>query len=101
MYATLPDGNRWRLLPLLTRPRTGRKAMATLTGVAAPLHLAAKTPKSGEAVIVATNRAGHDALATWRKRRSTQTVFANAKTRGLNFEDTRVCPAMTESPDRL
>ena len=74
MYATLPDGKRWRLSTLLTRPRMGRKAVASLTGVAPPLRLAAKTPKGGEAVIVATNRAGHDALASYRKRWAVETV---------------------------
>lgn len=74
MYATLPDGDRWRLSTLLTRPRMGRKAVASLTGVAPPLRLAAKTPKGGEAVIVATNRAGHDALASYRKRWAVETV---------------------------
>ena len=53
IYATLQDGNRWRLSTRFTRPRMGRKALATLTGVAAPLHLATKTPKGGEAVTVA------------------------------------------------
>ena len=90
MYATLPDGDRWRLSTLLTRPRRGRKTTATLTGVQATLDLTAKTPKGGEAVIVATNRPGHAALATYRKRWAIETMFANAKTRGLNFEDTRL-----------
>ena len=104
MYATLPDGDRWRLSTLLTRPRRGRKTTATLTGVQASLDLAAKTPKGGEAVIVATNRPGHDALATWRKRWAIDLrrendppdrflillIFGNTKTRGLNFEDTRL-----------
>lgn len=96
MLAALADGSRWRLSTLLTRPRRGRKTSATLTGVSAPLHLSAKTPKGGEAVIVATNRPGHDALATYRKRWSIETMFANAKTRGLNFEDTRLT-----DPDKL
>jgi len=94
MQATTVDGNRWQIAHLLTRPRSGRKRVATLTGVGAPLCIAAKTPKGREAVIVATNRPGHDPLATYRKRWSIETMFANAKTRGLNFEDTRLtCPA--------
>jgi hypothetical protein len=48
MHAALPDANRWRLSTLLTRPRAGRKAVATLTGVTVPLHLGAKTRKAAK-----------------------------------------------------
>ena len=104
MYATLEDGRKTWLSTLLTTPRKGRRAVATLNGLKAPLYLAAKTPRRGEAVIVATNRQGHDALQTYRKRWSIDLrrendppdrflillLFANCKTRGLNFEDTKL-----------
>lgn len=87
------QAKRWRLSTLLTgqaRHAAGRKTTGTLTGMRTPLHFAAKVPKSGEAVIVATNRPDHDALATYRKRWAIESLFGNTKTRGLNFEDTRL-----------
>jgi hypothetical protein len=90
MQATLPDTRQTTLATLLTGPRKGRKAVATLTGLSAPLHLSAKTPKRREAVILATNRTGHAALATYRKRWGIEMFFADSKTRGLNLEDTRL-----------
>jgi hypothetical protein len=93
-YIRTAQTRRWRLATLLTGQARGRKACGTLTGMTTPLHFAAKLPKTGEAVIVATNRSGHDALATYRKRWAIECLFGNAKTRGLNFEDTRLtCPA--------
>jgi hypothetical protein len=41
-------------------------------------------------VIVATNRPDHQAPGTCRKRRAIESLFGNAKTRGLNFEDKRM-----------
>jgi hypothetical protein len=90
MYVTTYDGRTLWLRSLLLQPRKGRKAWATLTGLKAPLHLVAKIPRRGEPVIVATNRPGHDALQTYRKRWSIEVMFANCKTRGLNLEDTRL-----------
>ena len=90
MRASLLDGRQTTLAALLTTPRKGRSAVATLTGLTAPLRLAAKTPKRREAIIVATNRANHDALQTYRKRWGVELIFADSKTRGLNFEDTRL-----------
>jgi hypothetical protein len=66
MYAALDGERKTWVSTLLTLPRKGRKAVATLNGLKAPLHLAAKTPRRGEAVIVATNRSDHDALQTYR-----------------------------------
>lgn len=90
MRATLIDGRRTTLATLLTTPRKGRKAVATLTGVIAPLHLVAKAPKRCDAIILATNRSDHNALNTYRKRWGIELAFADTKTRGLNFEDTRL-----------
>jgi hypothetical protein len=88
------QAGRWRLSTLLTGPARGRKARGTLKGMRTALHFAAKLPKSGEPVIVATNRPDHDARATYRKRWAIEQLFGNAKTRGLNVEDTRLtCPA--------
>lgn len=89
-YIRTAQAKRWRLSTLLAARAQGRKAMGTLTGMSTPLHFAAKVPKSGEAVIVATNRPDHDALLTYRKRWAIEQLFGNAKTRGLNFEDTRL-----------
>lgn len=88
--ASLEDGRQTRLATLLTTPRKGRSATATLTGLTAPLILSAKAPKGRDPVILATNRAGHDALATYRKRWGIEMIFADSKTRGPNFEDTRL-----------
>lgn len=93
-YIKTPQAKRWRLSTLLTGQAQGRKATGTLKGMATSLHFAAKVPKSGEPVITATNRTGHDALLTYRKRWAIESLFGNAKTRGLNLEDTRMtCPA--------
>ena len=89
-HALTPDGNRWRLGTLLTRPRGTRRATACLPGVAQALHFAAKTPSGREAVIVATNRPSARALEIYRKRWAVEGCFGDAKTRGLNFEDTRL-----------
>lgn len=87
---TRNDGRRPYLADLITTPRKGRHAVATLADMDRPLHFAAVVPKGREAVIVATNREGHDALKTYRKRWAIESLFGNTKTRGLNFEDTRL-----------
>lgn len=73
----------------------GRHCTATLDGMARPLHFAALKPKDGDWVITATNRQSHDTPATTRlppiaTRWAIETLFGNTKTRGLNFEDTRL-----------
>lgn len=88
--ATRADGCKVRLATQITLHKRGRRTTATLDGMARPLQFAALKPKGGEWVIVATNRAGHDALATYRKRWAIESLFGNTKTRGLNFEDTRL-----------
>ena len=87
---TQADGRRPRLSDLITRPRKGRATLARLEDMDRPLHFSAVVPKGREAVIVATNRPDHDALATYRKRWAIESLFGNTKTRGLNFEDTRL-----------
>ena len=90
--ATRADGCRVKLATQITRHKRGRRITATLDDMAKPLHFAAVLPrrKDAEWVIVATNRTGHDALATYRKRWAIEQLFGNTKTRGLNFEDTRL-----------
>ena len=88
--ATRADGCKVRLATQLTLSRRGRHTTATLEGMGCALHFAALKPKDGDWVIVATNRTGHDALTTYHKRWAIESLFSNTKTRGLNFEDTRL-----------
>jgi Transposase DDE domain len=88
--ATRADGCRVRLASQITRHKKGRHCTATLDGMDHPLHFAALKPKDAEWVITATNRTGHNALATYAKRWAIESLFGNTKTRGLNFEDTRL-----------
>jgi hypothetical protein len=53
------------------------------------LHFAAKHIE-GEWLIVCSNRPARPALETYRKRWAIECLFAEAKTRGLNLEDTRL-----------
>jgi hypothetical protein len=57
-----------------------------------PLWLGAKAKriKGGELLIVVANRDAHHALAAYRRRWGIECLFAEAKTRGLNLEDTRL-----------
>ena len=101
---TREDGRKPKLSTLITTPRKGRRTTATLNGMTQALHFAAVTPKGRETVITVTNRTGHDALATYRKRWAIDLrrendppdrflillMFGNTKTRGLNFEDTKL-----------
>lgn len=87
---TRADGRVVKLATQVTLPRKGRHCMGTLEGMDRPLHFSARLPKGGEWVIVATSRTGHDALATYRKRWAIERLFANTKTNGVNFEDTRL-----------
>ncbi len=54
------------------------------------LSFAAKRLESGEWLIIATNRAPRLALAAYRRRWAIECLFGDAKTRGLNLEDTRL-----------
>ena len=90
MLVTTAEGRKHSLATLLTSRRSTKKVIGTLTGLTAPLHIAGKSPREEQAVIVATNRPDHQALGTYRKRRAIESLFGNAKTRRLNFEDTRM-----------
>lgn len=92
-HAVKPDGKHRSLRALLTAPRSGRRLTARLPGLDAPLHFTAKTPKGRETIIVASNRLNTRALELYRKRWAIESLFGDAKSRGLNFEDTRLtCP---------
>lgn len=54
------------------------------------LHFAARRLASGEWLIVATNRKPGPALNAYARRWSIECLFGDAKTRGLNMEDTRL-----------
>lgn len=89
---TRADGREVKLATQVTLPRKGRHCTGTLEGMDRPLHFSARLPrgKGAEWVIVATNRTGHDALKTYRKRWAIERLFRNTKTNGVNFEDTRL-----------
>ncbi|CAN7617314.1 IS4 family transposase [Pararhizobium sp. LjRoot238] len=98
MTVTLDDGRTWSFASLLRRKRA-RTAPAIgqgrLNGTPGPakhaVHFAAKRLKSDEWLIVVTNRQDvRQALNDYRKRWAIECLFGDAKTRGLNLEDTRI-----------
>ncbi|MFV0386136.1 IS4 family transposase [Paracoccus sp. (in: a-proteobacteria)] len=94
MVVIAEGGQRLRLSTLLQKTRSARSFTAALPGRKGeePLTLgfAAKRLKGGELLIVAASRDAHHALTLYRKRWSIECLFADAKTRGLNLEDTRI-----------
>jgi hypothetical protein len=94
--ATTAEGRTGSLGRLLVGPGGRRDATVTLDAMArdgAPgpaVAVRAVRPKDREPVIVATNRPAARALAAYRKRWAIECFFADAKTRGLNLEDTRL-----------
>ena len=93
-YVTGEDGTRQNLRKLLRTCRGQRTFTGHFgtKGATAPLWLnfAAKRIKGKELLIVVTNCPAHHALTTYRKRWAIECLFAEAKTRGLNVEDTRL-----------
>lgn len=95
---TLEDGHTWSLATLLrrTRARQGKvicqgRINGTPGSTRQPVHLAAKRLRDGEWLIVATNRSDpNQALNDYRKRWGIECLFGDAKTRGLNIEDTHI-----------
>ena len=65
------------------------------------LTFAAKRIKGGEVLIVASNVAGQNTLNAYRRRWSIECLFGDAKTHGLNLEDTRMQTAAKLSRRRL
>ena len=93
------EGRSGTLRNLLVGPGGRRRACLTLASMGADgapgpvLALRALKPRGRQAVIVATNRPDIDALGLYRRRWDIELVFADAKRRGLNLEDTRLtCP---------
>ncbi len=97
------DGRKLTLGSLLRKGRGARQFSACFAGAIsdAPLKLnfAAKRIKGKELLIVASNAPARHALGAYRKRWAIECLFGDAKTRGLNLEDTQfTCP---RKPDLL
>ncbi|MFI0849791.1 IS4 family transposase, partial [Mesorhizobium sp. IMUNJ 23232] len=98
MTATLDDGRTWSLATLLRRRRARSATFickAHLNGTEGAtreqLSLVAKRLANGEWLIIATNRPDpKQALNDYRKRWGIECMFGDAKTRGLNIEDTHI-----------
>ena len=94
MTVITPQGQKLSLSTLLRKTRGAHHFEAALPGDKEhePLTLgfAAKRLKGGELLIVAASTDAHHALTAYRKRWSIECLFGDAKTRGLNLEDTRI-----------
>jgi len=100
MQIRLADGRLRQFRSLLRKPRRGTWT-GWLNGMDAipanQLRVAAKRIKGSELLIVATNlEEGVSGLNLYRKRWGIECLFADAKTRGLNIEDTHIT-----DPDKL
>lgn len=90
------EGRSGTLGRLLVGPGGRRRAAVTLDAMARDgmpgpeIAVRALRPGGREPVIVATNRPDLRALHAYRKRWAIECFFADAKTRGLNLEDTRL-----------
>jgi hypothetical protein len=95
------EGDKTVSLATLLRHRRARRVVHSFEGrlpeTATPVRVAIKQLKSDEWLIVMTNKddAGA-ALSAYRKRWHIECLFGDAKTRGLNLEDTRIT-----DPDKL
>ena len=88
------DGRRFQLRPLLRKPRSG-KWTGRLPGMdhrpENALRFEGRKLRDGELLLVATNiPAPKNALRLYRKRWGIECLFADAKTRGFNIEDTHI-----------
>jgi hypothetical protein len=95
MIVSTEDGRSLALGSLLRKCRGVRTFRAALGRDDAPrdalwLNFAARRLKGGELLIVASNTPARPALADYRKRWAIECLFGDAKTRGLNLEDTRL-----------
>jgi len=94
LHFALADGKLWSLSTLLRNKRAGRAVHTCdvfLPETDLILHVAAKRIKNGEWLIVLTNNAdAKHALRTYRRRWAVECLFADAKTRGFNLEDTHL-----------
>ena len=93
-YVICEDGTRQSLRDLLRTCRGKRTFTARFGTPEDPtptwLNFAAKRIKGKELLIVATNRPAQHALTTYRTRWAIECMFAEAKTKGFNLEDTRL-----------
>lgn len=94
MRFELDNGGTWTLKTLLRNKRARTRAIIWTVGfpdMDMRLAIAAKRLKSGEWLIIATNSDNPgQALNAYRKRWAIECLFGDAKTRGLNMEDTRI-----------
>lgn len=90
----LPCGKRLALRSLLKKVRGTRCFEARLPDQqghpALDLQFAAKRIRGAELIIIVSTRPGPGILKIYRKRWAIECLFADAKTRGLNLEDTRL-----------
>jgi hypothetical protein len=96
-HAVTAEGRQGSLESLLAGPGGRRRQTVTLSNMAGQdgtpgprFAASALRPKAAEPVIVLSNRPGLNALDAYRKRWAIECLFADAKSRGLNFEDTRL-----------
>ena len=93
---TTEDGHDLTLRARLRKVRRGRTFRARLgtredaAASSAPLLTIAAKPLKDDWLIVMTNVEAQFALRTYRKRWAIECLFGDAKTRGLNLEDTRL-----------
>ena len=98
LTVALEDGRTWSLATLLRRRRARHGKLicqgrinGTKGATREPVRIAAKRIANDEWLIVATNRPDPTrALADYRKRWGIECLFGDAKTRGLNIEDTHI-----------
>lgn len=90
----LPRGKRVTLGSLFRKTRAPQSVQAWLPGqqghAALDIHFAAKRIKGGDLLIIASTGPGLAPLKAYRKRWAIECLFGDAKTRGLNLEDTRL-----------
>ena len=97
-FVQLPCGKRVTLGALFRKahpPRSIRARLPQQKGgqqghPALDLYFAAKRINGGERLIIASTEPGLGPLKVYRKRWAIECLFADAKTRGLNLEDTRL-----------
>lgn len=94
-FVNTQDGRRCRLrgLMLQSRGRLQMEAAFIAGDLRLDCHVSAKRINGCEALIVVSNQNAIKALDAYRKRWAIECLFGDAKTRGLNLEDTRLTMA--------
>lgn len=98
MTVTFEDGRTWSLATLLPRQRARQgkvlcqgRINGTAGSTRQAIHLAANHLGNGQWLILATNRPDPErALSDYRKRWGIECLFGDAKTCGLDIEDTHI-----------